>query len=249
MKTLTKLRALFLGASIILVGWLQPAIAQQDDGNWHHRLAPLYLWGMGIDGTAGFGPVNAPLNIEFKDALDNLEGIFTVHYEASKANWTILTDFSYVNLGPSAQLPNGQSLNVDFKNPLFELGGAYRFDNSAWEVLGGVRYFGMDIAINAPSGMNLAKVEEDFYDLFVGGRVTAKLSQKWTFIGRADVGAGDSDFVGNAGLFFDWRFGKVASLLLGYRWLTYDIETGSGPSRFKFDATLQGPVAAVAFTW
>ncbi len=238
-----------MGASAMLVGLLQPAFAQEDDDRWHHRLAPMYLWGMGIEGTAGFGPVNAPLSVEFTDALDNLEGIFTVHYEASKANWTFLSDFSYVNLGPSAQLPNGQSLNVDFKNPLLELGGAYRFGNSAWEVLGGVRYFGMDLAVNAPSGLNLVKVEEDIYDLFVGGRVTAKLSRKWTFIGRADVGAGDSDFVGNAGAFVDWRFGKVASMLLGYRWLDYDIETGSGASRFKFDATLQGPVAAIAFTW
>jgi hypothetical protein len=235
MRKLTKLSALLLGASILLAGWLQPAIAQEDDGKWRHQLTPLYLWAIGL--------------IEFKDAIDDLEAVFTIHYEASKANWTILADYSYVRLGPSAQLPNGQALNVDFKNPLAEIGAAYRFDNSAWELLGGVRYLGMDVTVNAPNGMNLAKVEEDFVDLFVGGRVTAKLSQKWTFRGRLDVGAGDSDFVGNAALLFDWRFGKIASLLLGYRWLTYDIETGSGLSRFKYDATLQGPLAALTFSW
>ena len=249
MTKLSKISAFLLGASIVFLTGVQPAIAQEDDGKWRHQLTPLYLWAIGLEGDVGFGPVDAPLNIEFKDAIDNLEAVFTIHYEASKANWTILADYSYVRLGPSAQLPNGQALNVDFKNPLAEIGAAYRFDNSAWELLGGVRYLGMDVTVDAPNGMNLAKVEEDFVDLFVGGRVTAKLSEKWTFRGRLDVGAGDSDFVGNAALLFDWRFGKITSLLLGYRWLTYDIETGSGPSRFKYDTTLQGPLAALTFSW
>jgi hypothetical protein len=83
MRKLTKLSALLLGASILLAGWLQPAIAQEDDGKWRHQLTPLYLWAIGLEGDVGFGPVDAPLNIEFKDAIDDLEAVFTIHYGLS----------------------------------------------------------------------------------------------------------------------------------------------------------------------
>ena len=49
------------------------------NGEWEYSLAPLFLWAQGIEGTSTIGPVEAPLEITFKDALSNLAGTFTVH--------------------------------------------------------------------------------------------------------------------------------------------------------------------------
>jgi hypothetical protein len=75
------------------------------------------------------------------------------------------------------------------------------------------------------------------------------LSDKVSFSARADIGAGGSDFVGNVALLLDYRFNKNISMFGGYRWLTYDYESGSGQDRFAYDVTYQGPAIALRFDW
>jgi hypothetical protein len=41
------------------------------------------------------GPVSAPLDIKFSDAVSDLEGVFTFHYEGAKGNWGLIADFSF----------------------------------------------------------------------------------------------------------------------------------------------------------
>ncbi len=54
--------------------------------SWKYTLSPLYLWATGIEGESQIGPVTAPVSIEFKDALDNLDTILTFHFEVNKGN-------------------------------------------------------------------------------------------------------------------------------------------------------------------
>ncbi len=68
------------------------------------------------------------------------------------------------------------------------------------------------------------------------------------FVFRGDVGAGDSDFVWNAGVFFNYRFTKSFSMLAGCRWLDYDYQTGGDRNRFAYDATYEDPAVAMSFT-
>ena len=56
------------------------ALAQSDNdqdisnnGDWEFTLAPLFLWGMGINGGATIGDATAPLDLEFGDIFSNLE--------------------------------------------------------------------------------------------------------------------------------------------------------------------------------
>ena len=76
-----------------------------------------------------------------------------------------------------------------------------------------------------------------------------KIGKKWSFIGRADIGAGDSDVVWNVLAAFDYRFTKLLSAFGGWRVLDYDVNTGSGPSTFKYDMNPSGPILALAFHW
>ena len=54
---------------------------------------------MGLDGTMqlGGGPTGE-FEVDFKDAFDNLETAFTVHFEASKGRWGLLADVMYLNI-------------------------------------------------------------------------------------------------------------------------------------------------------
>ena len=50
-----------------------------NNGDWEFTLAPLFLWGVSINGDATIGDATAPLALDFKDdILENLEAVFTV---------------------------------------------------------------------------------------------------------------------------------------------------------------------------
>ena len=207
---------------------------------------------MNIDGTASIGAVDAPLDLSFKDdLLDNLAGAFSAHYEAKKGKLTVIADYMYADLDPKAELPNGVGVDIDFKNKMWELGAAWDLTSTGatWQVLGGVRSNKQEFRLQVGSPV-LVSVNETWYDLFVGGRVLAPMSQNWTFIGRVDVGAGDSDSVWNATAAIDWRFTQWGSLLFGYRWMDYDYDNGKrGPDRYAYDASQAGFLGAVVFHW
>jgi len=150
-----------------------------------------------LDGTTTFGTVTVPLEIEFSDAVSDLEAIFTLHYEGAKGHWGIIADYSFLNLGPSAELPTGSAVNVDFENTVFEIAGMYRFGAaSPWQLLAGWRRYEIDLEADGlpapPLPATALERTEEIDDLFFGGRYIREISDRWTFIGRGDVGAGDS---------------------------------------------------------
>jgi len=216
-----------------------PSYAAEDFNTYQHTLVPLYLWGVSVDGTMnGLG-----LNIEFSDAVSDLEAIFTVHYEGAKGNWGVILDYSFLNLGPTGTIPPSTPVSVDFKNKIAEAVALYRFGpNNPWELLGGVRYYKVDITVNLGPGTNF---NESLTDLIVGGRYNGKLSDKWSLLARADIGTGDSDVVWNAAVIFDYRFTKLLSGFAGYRVLDYDVDEPN----FKYKVNHSGPLLALAFHW
>lgn len=70
---------------------------------WEFQLAPLFLWGISIDGEATIGTKVAPLDLNFiDDVLENLDTVYTVHFEAHKNKLTLFAEYQYVSLDPSA---------------------------------------------------------------------------------------------------------------------------------------------------
>jgi len=248
MKLLAALTATVLASQSAL------ADAGKSDDDWHFTLAPMFLWGMGIEGSSSIGPSTTPLDIKFKDALDNMDAVFTFHFEAQKQAWTLFAEYQFVDLSPSADLPNGSKVNVDFENTMAELGVAYRvaqFANTDLEILGGARYVEQDLSVKGipiPALSSLSH-DEDWWDAMVGGRVKTRLSDHWRFIGRVDYGFGGSDGTWNLSGFFDYRFNDWGSVFFGYRWMDFDYSSGSGLDRYEYDATQQGPLAGLNIYW
>ncbi len=237
---------LVLSALVMAAGLNAPVQAAEP---WKHTLIPLYAWATGVGGDAQLGPIAAPVDLEFKDAVEHLDMAFSFHYEANRGQWGVLADVYFLSLSPESRLPNGASARVDLDNTVYELGGIYRPATAGGlELLFGLRM--MDLEMAASIGPNQRTlVDEDWTDAFVGLRNRFALGENAGLSVRGDVGTGDSDLVWNAALLLDYRFNQTVSMLGGYRWLGYDYETGSGIDRFAYDVTYQGPVVALSFDW
>lgn len=215
------------------------AEAADDFNTWQNTLAPLYLWGVSIDGSMN----GQGLSLDFNEAVSDLNGIFTLHYEGAKGNWGVIADYSFLNLKPEGTLPPGVPVNVDFNNTIAEVAALYRFGpDNPWQLLAGVRRYELDIDINVGPGTNISETITDF---MFGGRYVNQFSNKWSVVARVDLATGDSDLTTNGLLAFDYRFTKLLSGFFGYRYLKYDVDEPD----FKYDMTHSGPLLALAFHW
>jgi hypothetical protein len=244
---------LFAGGDVIPEPVAEPMAVESTDG-WNFHLAPMFLWAQAIDGSSMVGPTTAPLSIDFGDALDNLGMIFAVHFEANKGDWTLFSEYQYVMLIPSQELPTGGTMNIDFRDYIFELGGAYAFnktESSRWEALGGLRYTKQTLKTTLQAnGATFIDVSNNWTDFFVGLRNSYKISDKWLLLSRADIGGGDSDFIWNASIMADYRFNEWGSVFIGYKAMDYDYDNGEkGLSHYAYDATQHGPLLGLNIHW
>lgn len=245
---MNRIRSVLLAALLGL--GIGPVYAQEKGpDDWKYALG-IYLWGTGIEGTSGVGPVNAPISITFSDALDNLSSALMLHFEAEKGQWGMLANLMHISLDPESTLPSGATLNIDLKNNIVDVAGTYKTSPTGpFQLLFGLRFTEVKLEGSIPAGPSGTIVDENWVDAFIGGRVVAPFANNWRFIGRADVGTGDSDLTWNVMASVDYRFSNRVSGLLGYRWLDYDYESGQGPNRFAYDVRYEGPLGAVIFYW
>ena len=244
---------LVLGASCAFAG------ETQKEGNWDFNLLPLYLWMVDMEGDIGIGPVESEVNVPFSDIFDNLETVFTVHFEAThRSNWGLFFDYSYLDIGGSGPSPLGLgTINIDMTSTIVEVGGLYRIENGPhnFDMLGGVRYTKLepDLTITPPAPAPGQKfgLSEDWYDPIVGVRYIYDFGNKWMFSARGDIGGFGvgCDFTWNVAALVHFQPWKNAGFVAGYRALDQDYEDGSGSSRFKYDMRLAGPVLALRFVW
>lgn len=243
------------GTFILLFGLTIPAWAatETEDDGWKFILSPMFVWGKSIDGTTGAGPSDTQIDLNFKDdILENLAAVFTVHFEAKKNDWTLFTEYQYVNLDPSVETPSRSVVDIDFTVQTFELGAGYKvasFGSSDLEVLGGGRYTNHDIDASLNPGRLSVDAGDNWWDGFIGLRIFTHITDAWTFVGRGDVGMGESDLVVNISAMVDYRFKDWGSVFAGYKWMDYDYEGEDGRDRYAYDATEQGPLAGLAFYW
>jgi len=217
---------------------------------WEFNLAPFYGWLVSLDGEATVKTVTVPVEVDFADVFDKLEGLFTVHFEPwYKQKWGGLIDFSYLNIGASEG-----PLDVDFKEIMTELGVFYRFFEQGphiLEALGGIRYTDLDVDLDilgVPADLNGS---QEWLDPIIGARYKWKISRKWMLSLRGDIGGFDigdaSDFTWNLIGLIKFQPWKHVSFFGGYRALYQDYETGSGLNKFKFDMLMHGPALGVDF--
>lgn len=256
------------------------AFASDDEANqnWQFDLTP-YLWLPTISGDVNYTPSpggggRPGVGVGATDWLDLLNGAALLSGGARKGPFSIRADYVYLGLKSEHDtvvavrddvlLPVASSLNVATET---------RFDGSSWtlaagyairqngnnfiELLGGVRYLGLDLRtswnlsldITAPGGGVVlpatGSIGEDaeLWDGIVGVRGRAQIGDsRWSMPYYLDVGTGSSDLTWQALAGFSYRYGW-GELLLLYRHLDYD----EGSDRLLEGLSLTGPTIGVRF--
>jgi hypothetical protein len=219
--------------------------------DWDFNLAPFYLWAVSMDGDMTVMGNTAPLKADFKDITNSLEGILTVHFEGmNKGRLGFLTDISYLKIGGQQTTP-GPTLDVDFTSVMVELAGVYRInlDKNALDLIGGFRYYDLNAEIDVVGVPPRIDKSQDWVDAMLGARYIWTIADRWSFVARGDLGIGGSDPAWNLAGLFDYQPWKHASLLFGYRYMSIDYETGSGPTLFRYNVKMHGPLLGVNFVW
>ena len=224
------------------------------EGNWDFNLAPLYLWMVDMEGNMVAKGKDTRVDVDFGTLFDNLEAIFTVHFEAWRKNQIgFVFDYSYIDIGSSGSA-GPVSLKIDFASTMVEGLAMYRFTNNQhnFDILGGVRYSKLepDITLVTPP-LGTFSLTQDWVDPIVGVRYIYDFGNKWKFSVRGDIGGFGvgCEFTWNASALFYYQPWKNVGFLGGYRVLDQDYEDGSGDDKFVYDMRLAGPVLAVNFVW
>ncbi len=241
---------------------LAPARGASAEG-WDWMLAP-YGWGINpeLDFYAnGNELINAELDIG--DILDKLDMVVQVHAEGRKDALGFFIDVSFLNLGDTIEvngrpvIPDGTTVKTDTQLTMTEIGGFYRPSAAEYgfDILAGARIISTDIDLDITfpqPGTSDVGSSGTMTDGFAGVRYSAPFADKWFFIVRGDVGAGDSDLALNGVLTFGRNFGKAGnkSFMFGYRYLSIEIDdTTDGGIDTEMDLDIGGPQIGVAFAF
>jgi len=252
--------ARLLVAANVTIGALapQPAAAQSSD-SWKGTFAPFYLWATRLNGDIATRAGTVPVFMTFEDAADNLAGAFSFHFEAEKNRFGIFSDLNFVRLstesdftlqGPLAVTVNG---DVDVDNTFFEAGASYRLsDSTPFAVIGGLRTFTLSTKIEFSSpNLSVTPVDASRTAVsgFAGFTFRPELSEKLSFLSRADIGGGSGmSWSGMLGLEFRPR--PWAGLVLGYKAMGIDFGKESDDEEIrKVDLTYYGPIFGLNLHW
>jgi opacity protein-like surface antigen len=235
----------------------EPAIAQstaQQSGAWQYEVTP-YLWVSGMKGDVRSGNLpKTSVDMSFGDIVDVLDFGLMGALEARKGRWGLLFDAVYMKVSDSATAsragPGGVTLtaNADVKMKQSMLAGAVAYraveGRSPMDVIGGVRYSKIDVNANINAnlfgltGFVVRSGDKDWVDPYIGVRVQHPLTERWIFVGYADVGGFGvgSDFTWQTALGVNYEFSKTMTAKLGYRYLSVDYDRGG----FAYDMKTRG---------
>ena len=202
------------------------------------------------------GPVTNSVDVAFDDIFDNLDTVFTVHFEAyHKSNWGIIFDTNYLDLENKETTPEGLTRKVDLDITMVEISGFHRWDlgDHKLDLIVGGRYVDLGTNVGVLGGPTPVDLSQDWIDPLAGGRWIWEFAEGWSLLLRGDVGGFQvgSDFASQGLGLVTWQPLDWASIIAGYRAIYMDYEDGSSgtPNHFEYDATAHGPVIGLNFRW
>ena len=254
----TVARLLVIAAVMLGILVPQPASAQQSD-SWKMSFAPLYFWATSIDGEIATRAGTAPVFMSFDDAVDNLAGAFSFHFEAEKNRVGFFSDLNYVRLstesdftlqGPLATTVTG---DADVADTFFEAGASYRLSETAnVAVIGGLRTLTLSTQVEfSTPNVSVTPIDASrtAVSAFAGVTYRPALHEKVSLVSRADIGGG-SGMSWSGMLGFEFRPKPWAGLVIGYKavGIEFGKETEDRDIR-KVDLTFYGPIFGMNLHW
>lgn len=249
-------RCLIAAVAALFVLAPLPARAQQSD-QWEVTLAPLYLWASELNGQMTARSVTVPVFLDFADAADNLGGAFSFHLEARKGRWGVLTDLNFIRLSSESQftLPN-RTIEGDFDldNVMFEAGASYLLSQEArFALIGGLRTYTLSPKLAfSTAGAQVAPIDASrtSANVFGGFTYRPRISEKWSFLSRADIGGGGAEINWSGMLGFEYRVKPWGGLVFGYKALGIDAGSDAADEVVtEYDVTHYGPILGLNLHW
>ena len=205
--------------------------------------------------------------MQLNGLIDKLDGAFLGHFEGRGERFGLFVDMIYLSLADSNVIPIGPggpilgdlTTDTNLKLKLYEIGGVYRIGNedrgsSMFDILLGVRVVDIDQSINlilpgpvaTPVNRSNAISESD---AFVGARLVGKLTDKWHYKARADIGGGGTSGTFNILGAVGYTFAQTGlfSLDLGYRYMTIKLKNNQDGTSTETDIPLSGPLLGFVF--
>ena len=224
-----------------------------NESKWEFALAPFYLWAVSLDGDVAIGQQDNSVSLDFGDIFDNLEAAFIVHFETIYENhYGISFDTNFINLGGSQSVP-ATEVDVDLEATIAEVLPYYRWikGDHNLDFMAGILYSRVAQDVSFSATPIKVDVTEDWVDPFVAMRWNWKFADRWGIVLKGGIGGFgvSSDFVWEGSGLFTYQPWKYAQIIVGYRTLGIDYETGFGQTRFVYDVTMTGPVLGINFKW
>ena len=221
---------------------------------WWLTIAP-YGWVTTTDGDMGVAGLVAPVDISFKDTLDDLELAFMLAIEGGFDRWAFGFDGIFAASSASAGLPAGAApytkATVDFDQFFGRVHVGYQVlveDNTTVTAFVGARYTHLSTDLQF-SGPGIADLDVDgsksWVDPVIGLHGFLEINDQWFVHGGGDIGGFgvSSDLIWQANVALGYRFTDSISALAGYRGLGVDYSDGG----FLVDTVAHGPAIGLSF--
>ena len=220
--------------------------AQDDAAGWDFVVAPYFLLPH-MNGDVNVGGTPSEVDVGPSDIFENLDFGAMLYLEMANPNWAITFDGFYVDLGAAGDIPaSGQTADVGVKQLMLEARGLWRV--AEWAELGiGARLNSIKGSLFAEELGPAPEIDESskhtWFDPLVVARHIAPLENRWRLGVRGDIGGFGigSSVTWQVQPFVGYRFGSLFELVLAYRAMGTDYETGSGADLFVYDVVTFGP--------
>lgn len=234
------------------------------DSPWLVLVSP-FVWAPSMSGQATLGGVNTHVDVPFSQTLGNLNSVFMGNLEVTNRTLGFYVDGVYADTHESHRVM-GQKVGLSITQTTVAAGAYYRAYEQA---LGGATIFGEPRAwrVEPTAGVRWTRLaskleigslgfatqkKAQWSDPFLGLRMQADISDRWTLSGEADVGGFDTATKNsyNAQGYLGYRtylFQYPTILRAGYRVLSQEYQTRDFTgNRFKYDVTQRGPVLGLS---
>ncbi|MCA1244060.1 hypothetical protein LC092_16555 [Stappia stellulata] len=216
--------------------------------------ATLYLWATALNGSVGIRNLpTTKVDASFADILEDLNGAAMAAILARNGDWMILADLVYADLSDSATLSVANSPRLKFEQSLLIASAVagYRLPinnpDLNLSVTAGLRYQRLEATTSLTSGAFPVSVQshttKQWLDPIFGLALQYDINDRWFLNGLADIGGFGvgSQLTAQGFLAAGYRWNDRVSTAVGYRALYTDYQSGSGASRFDYEATMHGP--------
>ena len=232
---------------------LEP-VAQHATGSdgWEFTVGA-FGWFSSINGVSGPAGMEAPVDIEFGEILENLDMVFLANAEARRGRFALYSTVTYLAVSASEDStgPLFTQEDVDLEQIILDVRLAYRFleGRTTADAMIGARYMAVDTEIDF-SGGDLGDLRltesQDWLDPLVELRLAHQFDERWAGVIRGNVGGFGVSSELAWELFGGISYQLKENMLIygGYRYLNVDYDRS-----FVFDMEVQGIVLGAEFAF